>query len=232
MKDAYDLMKTQRNEVLDVLRDAELNPDEFAWTKITLEEIPMGADKGIVSCLVHRPTDYRFEFDVRHKRQFWGKFSPGRESRQDYEEIYSWEAMLGVVGIWALCLKRELDAPDLWNEIQRERKLLQSTIDAAGDDSFTNKEQGQIRDELLQIKQYIVEQVESGRELRAYVEERFDYLEAALSRMSRTDWLHTAIGVIVTVAVGVGLTADEARTLFSRVRGLFVKGLELLQSLG
>jgi len=43
---------------------------------------------------------------------------------------------------------------------------------------------------------------------------QLNYLAEAASRMGRQDWIHTTIGVIFTIAVGVGLAADQARELF------------------
>ena len=44
------------------------------------------------------------------------------------------------------------------------------------------------------------------------------HLVAAAKRQGRRDWLHTCIGVIVTIATAVGLAPNEVRAIWAIVK--------------
>ncbi len=68
---------------------------------------------------------------------------------------------------------------------------------------------------LAEIKDWLLKQDNVAHEHIDLVDARFTYLESAVERMSRRDWLHTCIGVFFTIVVSVGLPPNQARGLFS-----------------
>jgi len=103
------LMSTQKSQVLDAIQRQQFDASKFSWTEKTKERVPMVADEGVISVLVHISTDYSFSFDLRHEH-FWATFSPGRESPEENKSCKSWPEMLALVKEWLFYLKRETDA--------------------------------------------------------------------------------------------------------------------------
>lgn len=103
------LLQTQRAAVTTILAQLGLPQNEFTWTEAVLDRVPMVADEGVVSRLVHAPTDFAFEFDVRSEI-LWASFSPGAERPNEHKSCRSWSEMLVLLREWGVNLKREIGA--------------------------------------------------------------------------------------------------------------------------
>ncbi|MFH1921149.1 MAG: hypothetical protein ABIP48_14870 [Planctomycetota bacterium] len=209
--------KTQANEVLEVLQNNGLDPAEFDWGETKAEGGMMGVGKAWLSVLTHRPTGWSFTFDLRgnphdrHGLSHWATYFPAPEKPRAFEPCDSWAAMRDHVHIWALTVKREIDAPDLWAAIAQERALAGSAA-SLENTPFAEDESARLDTAVAEIREYLRSSVQMQQEQSERVDRQFEYLRGAIHRMARQDWLHTAIGVLFTVALTIG--AEEARDLF------------------
>ncbi len=216
----YILPKTQRNDVLQIIHAAKLSAPDFEWQEKTLAPIPLVADEGLVSVLVHMPTGYFFLFDARNRHMV--EFSPGVETPSDGGSPGAWAGVLQYVGRWAARLKQEVDAPDLWAEIGKERALLDAASGAGGNNTpFTEDERPAVVAKLAELQRFIETTTSANAGFQKFVKERFEYLEGAVGRLGRSDWLHTLIGVLATIAFSGMLTGDSVRELFRFVGDAF-----------
>ena len=209
----YVLMRSRRNQALEEIKRHDLDPSDFEWTEVEEEPIPMVAGEGVVSVLVHRPSGYSFRFDLRNQR-YSATFSPGRDAPTRHEICRNLAHLMALfVTEWLPSLKRETEAPDLWAELTRRTGLTEAvrTTDAA---PFTPEEREQLTQGLAEIKVWLLKQADVQQQHADLVTDRLGYLEAGIDRLPRNDWIHTAIGVLFTLAVGVGLGPDQARDLF------------------
>lgn len=224
------LMRTQQNDVLGELQRKELDPAEFRWTEVTLEQIPMTADEAIVSKLVHTPSGHSFVFDMRGET-FWGTFSPGRERPQEHRQAGTWTVMQGLIGEWASNLRRETGAPDLWAEISQETNLARAAAAEDDEAAFSAEERARLEHAVEEIKDHLAALGAAEQQRFDLVKSELDFLKTSIARMSRRGWLHTAVGVLFSIAVGAGFGPDRAKELFGfawkTIKGA-VSGLKLL----
>lgn len=210
----YLLMPSRRNQALEEISKAGLNPVDFEWTEAHEERVPTVADAGIISVLVHRPTGYSFSFDLRGQL-FSVRFSPGQDAPQRIEICVSLpQVMSFFIFEWLPSLKREFEAPDLWEELRKDNMLLRLALVGSTTESLNPSERSQVISGLKSIKRWLLDARELDEAEHALVVQRLDYLESAVDRLPRGDWIHTAIGVFFTIAVGIGLAPDQARHLF------------------
>jgi hypothetical protein len=104
-------------------------------------------------------------------------------------EVYSWQSLMERVRTWVQDVKRDLDTPDLWAELQRETKLLGAGSNAVTDNTlFTAEEQKQIAERLRELAEHVSHMHSfSGPQIEA-LKERLDYLVDASGRLGRKDW--------------------------------------------
>ena len=214
------LMKTQRNDVFQAIQDQGLEPSEFRWIDELKDRIPMVADQAYVSTLLHNPTGYSFCFDMRGDT-YWATFSPGEESPREHKDCGNWRQMTLLVRDWITNLKREVESEDLWTKILGETQLAQAAAAETDQSSFTSKERDQVFRGISEIKRFLLDQEARGTEQKQFISEKLDYLQSAVERMSKKDWLHTAMGVLFTIAIGVGLAPEKARQLFGFAADVF-----------
>lgn len=204
------ILRTQANGIFEDIQKLGLNPSEFEWL-----ETESGGGRRVISVLSHKPTGYYFAFELQEVGGHLAKMSPGQESPVEYDHTRSWANQYRRVGQWLASLKKEYEAPDLWGAVALEAKLAEAAA-AEGDDNapLTPEELDQVSGQLDEIRQYVISTHNLVEEHAEFVNRRFDYLDDALKRMGRRDWLHTLIGVLFTVVTAVSMSAEETREIF------------------
>lgn len=205
------LAQTQRNDVLEILTHHGLNPSDFQWREAPVDPVPGYFDAAHVSEIAHRSTEYQFRFDLRGNNDHMCHFSPGPNAPEEFRPCDNWHTMLVWVKQWALRLKQELDAPDLWAPYLVEDRFLRASIAAGSDGTFTKEEKPNLHAALDQIKHQLLDHIGVQEEFRSVVSERFDYLKEAADRSRRPDWINIFLGTMLGLIVTVAIPAEEAR---------------------
>jgi hypothetical protein len=210
------LLRTQRNDVLSVLRQQGLEPSDFEWG----EEESSHSKGKMVSVLIHRPSLYWYKFDfvfAEFKEWRQGKYSPGKESPQAGSFKFSeWKNHLEVMRTeWLPNIKREIEAPDLWAAVSQEKQLVEAASSSKAENTpFTPKELGYISQQLDEIKEFLFKTQPFDAEQKHFVEVRIRYLEESASRVGRVDWLNLVIATLFGIGVQAALPPDTIRELF------------------
>lgn len=207
------LLKWQRNEVFEAIQTLGLNPREFEWIE---REVTRGNNKSRLSpVLVHQPTEYYYAFYEEEDGTHWPVYSPGPESLVLYLNLgtQGWQHKITNINRWLDYLKREVEAPDLWEALSQDLKFIDAASDLE-DTPFSQQELTYISSALKEIKEYIVSTQNLTSDKLTYIESRLDYLEKSSKRQGRQAWIHTTIGVLFTIVVGAAFAPDAARDLF------------------
>lgn len=215
MAQDYTLLKTQKNEVFMILRERGFEPANFSWVADYLE-----VSDALVSRLNYLDGKYYFQFKMYGESgECW--FSPGQEMAVHREPAPFWMGQKNSVKFWSDYLKREIDAPDLWAEMEKYKtsvsialpeKLLNEPIPA--------NEAEKISEQLSSLADKIEKQFELTNEQNQFVRSKLNYLAEAAKRQRSMDWAHTLIGVSVTIAMGLALAPDQAKELWELMRRL------------
>ncbi len=205
------LLKSQKNEVFQLIKNAGLDPFNFAWQEETSK-----FDSSLVDCLKYQQTGFFFKFDYRERQKHFSTISPGKETL--VQDLYpgSWPYQLNNVAEWLSYLKREIEEPDLWQEMSKYQ--ISSAIPIGADTEntpFTVYQFEKIEKAIQQIRSYVIETSQLEQSHRDLVDEKLDYLIGAAKRQGRTDWVHTCIGIIVTIAVAVSLSPEQVNDIWS-----------------
>lgn len=122
--------------------------------------------------------------------------------------------------IWLRHLAREIKQPDYWSILQEEAKSLPlfSETDAPNT-SFSSTELDFIKQQLDETKNFIFANFELSQEHQTFVETKLKYLEecAKKSEHGRLDWFNIAIGVLMSIIVGISFNPEQAKTLINFV---------------
>jgi hypothetical protein len=103
---------------------------------------------------------------------------------------------------WAEEVNRDVDTPDLWAELQRERKILPGALyEDIENTPFSSDEQADIAAQLRQIKELVRNTYSLSEEQMRSVEAKLDNIEAAAGRIGRKDWLLLLYGSMFSVIV-------------------------------
>jgi hypothetical protein len=117
-------------------------------------------------------------------------------------DAYTWPTVEERVGRWAGDVKRDIETPDLWAELQRERDILTGALyEDVENTPFTSEEQAEIGQLLREIKEYAEKTYSLSEAQMLSLEARFDEAKTAAGRIGRKDWRLLFLGVMFTVIV-------------------------------
>lgn len=205
------LLKTQRNEVFDILQKAGLEVADFSWIEKTGRSVST-----TVSCFNYKEGRHYFLFDFDSFHGYWiYEFAPGGSIPT--KEVYSDSGNLELrhVSIWALLLKREIDAPDLWAEIAKYQSIFSLTpVSQIINEAIPTYEVEKISKALNGLKTEIKNNFGISQQQEQLVNLKLDYLIDASKRQRRTDWTLASIGVFVTIFIGLAMAPEQAKKLW------------------
>ena len=211
------ILRSQANQVFRILQQFDLSPQDFDWAKTSSRY----TRETTVSKLLHRNTDFYFIFDFRNGAHYC-ELSPGQSSITEEQFPGSWDLLLGYFGSWLNYLKREIEAPDLWQAISQETVLTRASTTEDDISPFSADERKRLSSDLDEIKRYLLSTQEFSDDQKHYLDSRFIHLEEAAGRMGRKDWITLAVGILTNIVIGLALSPSIARELF-RIAGSLLK---------
>lgn len=220
----YELLRSQRNQLFAGIKDQGLDPFVFRWEK---ELSPVDGET-MVPKLVYNDALFWFLFDLREGKQYVA-FSPGNETPIEHEHSGSWKRVLQKFLNWLGYLKRETDEPDFWEQVSLFSKP--SGFRTPSDEvnsHFSVVEAKQIENGLADILKYVKATVSISSAQTVYLEDRLGYLEKAISRLGRLDWLHSCIGVIGSMIASLALAPENQTAIWQIIKGSLTGIVRLL----
>ncbi len=197
------LLKTQANDVLNAVRKISLDPEDFAW------------ELGQAPTLRHTSSgNYFFTFQLVDYGQHQAEYCPGQDTGYEDRRGGDWEGQLSLVEEWLTNLKREVLPPDLWSLLSEQTALVEAAAADSPNTPFNTAEIEEISDGLRELRAYIENAHHLDEQKHAFLESRLGYLVDAARRQGSHDWLHTAIGVLFTIVVGLTMAPDQAKEIF------------------
>ena len=137
-------------------------------------------------------------------------------------ESFTWRNAQERILQWAREAQEDVDMPDLWAELQRDRLILTvGPYEDVENTPFTSAEQVEIAEQLRQVKAYVKTMASLSEAQLASLEWKLDMLRAAAGRMGRQDWRGLVGGVILSVIVQDLVPAQVVQHIF----GLLLKAL-------
>lgn len=207
-------LTSQKNEIFNLIKWLRFNPSNFKWLEVRSVHDP----KIEVYRLKFAATEFFFQFDV-DKGERYCVYSPGEDKIINVRASTSWDGQKQCFRDWLTYLRRELQEPDLWEELSKYQLRPDSELEPdIPNDPFSPKQIEQILSGLNKIKQYIKEEVKASKEQFKSVSDRIDYLGEALRRQGRRDWMNICIGVFIQIVVQLALSPEQTKSLWSLVK--------------
>jgi hypothetical protein len=116
---------------------------------------------------------------------------------------------------WLGYLKREIEAPDLWAEMGKYKTSVSLALPAQLlNEPISASEAEEIAEKIEILAEKIEQQFQLTSEQDKFVRNRLNYLAEAAKRQRSSDWVHTSIGVFVTIAMSLALAPERAKELW------------------
>jgi hypothetical protein len=222
----YLLLRSQKNEVFKCVQEAGLSPLDFEWGEEGTEYA--GRYDYPVSYLEHLGSHFWFKFDRTFSGDYICRYSPGNLKLQEHCDPKAyWTVALQDFVRWLSYLKREI-APDLWEQL-KEYAPDETFIGTAeiSNAPFSYPEVENIIESVDRLRAQIEKNFDLRPDQLTFVKREFEYLKEAAKSQGRKAWMHTAIGVIMTIAVGLALSPEKTKLLWALLKSCFGGILQL-----
>lgn len=214
------LRQVQKNQVLEILLDAGLDPSQFSWQERAYTTGLFSGEPA--DLLVHNESqNYLFEFTLRPGHRHYSRMRPGSQAIEETAFPESWQNQLTHVRQWASDLRDELDAPDHWSSIPTWNSLAQLPPTFDENSPFTSEELDAINRRLDAVVERINDFADSHQEM---AHQLVEHLREQAPKHGRRDWFLLALGSFVSL--GVAATYDPSRT--KELIDLLVQGTQAL----
>lgn len=209
-----------RNQILSQITGAGLDPREFRWEHVqSSRDVRVGLDR-----LAHVRTGFFFEFDNRegtNPDRHYATYSPGETTHIEERFPGSWDLQRRNVDEWLRNVRRELEAPPLWEQLAQGEPLLEVPLGSAEDSPFRPDELQAIQVRLGEVRDYLARELPPGT--MPTVQAQLDRLQAAAKTMGRLSWVQMAIGLMYMLVWGGMMAPDQARTVLQMIGQAFQK---------
>jgi hypothetical protein len=194
------LQKWQRNDIFTSIHDVGLDPKEFDLENNDAEV-----------CIKHRWSTSYLTI-VPDPSHYVGSCVVG-DGLDWPVDVYSWQSLIERISRWLRDVKRDLETPDLWAELQRDAQLL---FGAPSDDNtpFSPDELNEIAARLQALAEHARRTYSfSAAQMRA-LDTKVEYLVHAARRLGRKDWLNVCAGAFLGYILVASLPPEAARGMF------------------
>jgi hypothetical protein len=207
------LIKRQRNEIFEVLREHGIDPQDCTLTRDDDNDYP-GRTRVVI---VHKPTGSEFNILGDQNGGYRGFMTVG-DADQGSRSVSDWSELLHIFDAWAGELSYEADTPDLWAELQQVSDVLTAEqVAEASNAPFTPDEQAEITRRLDEIKHLVREKFELTDDQLAAIDQRMDDAEEAAEHTGRKTWLYTFYGAVMSTVMTDEIPPHVIQTIVSTV---------------
>lgn len=210
------LLRHQTNALFSFIQKVDLSPSDFSFHVKAEEQYDSGYPYYEHEIEIkYLTTNYYFIITMSHNRFNGFRCRPGLDNPIEGGHAADWVSVYEAFRNWMARLSLEVDEPDLWAELEKERQLVEAVSSTESDNiPFTPAEQSKISANIREIKEYVLKTHSLTEANIKFVESRFAYLEDASKRLGRKDWLEIAVNVFFTTAISLTFSSESARELF------------------
>lgn len=205
------LQKWQKNEIFEAIEIAGLNPREFDLEDVDTNVRIKHRWSASYFIIGGSPLHYVVNYVV------------GDGQAWPYDiNVHFWQAVVERFKGWLGDVKRDLETPDLWAELQQEAELLGVASDEVTQNTpFTPVEQEEIARQLRELAKYAEHTYSLSEAPMRILNEKIDYLVQATHRLGRKDWLGLFIAIMYTLVIQALVPPEFARpVLLILLRGI------------
>jgi hypothetical protein len=197
------LEKWQKNVIFEAVVAGGLNASECA-----LDCDETGAR------VTHGPSQsyFRLEGDVRR----YTTITVVGEAAPSYPLEVSWYQVKERVQRWAREVKDDVNTPDLWAEVTRQRQILTGArYENVQNTPFTSAERGEIAKQIQQLKELVKKTSSLSEAQMQSLATKLDDLVTASGHIGRKDWQLMAYGVLFGMIVTDFVSPEVVRGILS-----------------
>ena len=208
------LLPSQKNQVYDLITATNFSPTQFYLDEI--HSVKTRNDE--VTEVRYEDSDYFFAFEI-YNGDHYALFSPGSTKLNDEYYTEFWEQQLYWFEQWLSLLEREVNSPDKWSRIRSEANGMKINFQDS-ESKFSIKEYEDLKLK-MQILKNNIKLIGLDHSQIEIINSKLDYLTEMAKDMNKYDWKGLFIGIIISVIIQLGVTQDNANSIWTAIKKAF-----------
>jgi hypothetical protein len=212
------LLRAQKNQVFRLLQKLGTDPRSFEWVN----------DAGSLR-LQHSGEEFYFSIDGDTSEGFNFQYWPDSEGCEFDDSSGDWDGVYTHFKTWASVVAKELSEPDFWQLVPAYTSGVRFRAPSPAENQpFSYQQTQEISAALTRLRTSVKNEFRLDATQYREVIKRLDYLDGAAKRQGAADWIHTAIGVFVSIAMGLPPTVGATAKLWELIHAAFQVGARFL----
>lgn len=205
------LLKSQRNQLIALLDMVSISLGQY--------NIKENGNSCTVDVIDEASNQYYFQIQVGGSYPFTVYQRPGIDKITDAHVKNDWDSIASLFATWVHLVRREIDLPDIWAELQQSVKLFAPTS-TPSDDKFTRTElaevQGQLRLLQLSFTQAVLPEAAKQKLI-----ELTQTAAVKAEGFTKKDWQSWFIGALIGHVTEAVLNSGQIHEVYKLVKAAF-----------
>ena len=217
-EDKWDLLRSQKNQIFDLLSEYGLNPNDFDFTTITKDTF---LGETLRPGCKHKTEDFYISFShVRENNNgnyvWYCYFRPDSDSpREVWIKCLTWEDLYSkYITMWVKNLSKELHRPDSWEQLKnaKEKYIFETPLFDSGE-KISYDEFLVLEKKLNEIKSKIKTVGIPDEDIKK-INDKIDYLVNKAKNSSKIDWTNIFVGTVIQTIISLTLDDSKRNLIF------------------
>jgi len=210
------LLISQKDQIFKLIE----NNDYFSPHQFEIVEMDKKIEKEIETLVVFKESEYFFGFvDSSYNASFYLNYHPGNEQFLEVTSPLMWKEGMAHFNKWLNNLKREINAPNLWQKFQTEATALNMNFDS-DNSKFTINEYNELKQKI----DFIINQlpnIQLGNQQQIEIASTLQHLLTLSNELGKFDWKSLFIGTIISIIIQLNVTKENADLLWQLIKSSF-----------
>ncbi|MFA5850406.1 MAG: hypothetical protein WC833_11050 [Bacteroidales bacterium] len=208
------LLTTQKDILYELIEE---NPD-FTPMQFELNDLL----RGNISLISHNNSQFYFKItsSQNYADYYHADFSPGQSSLIASRAEINFSDICISFRIWLSCLNKELKSPNKWHRLQHEIQSVDIKFSYSNHDVFTYAEYEDISSRIQELKKGI-RAISFTQDQFNVIDSKLDLLVESAKTASKFDWGSFFFGTIVNIILQLGVTPENASSLWALIKTTF-----------
>lgn len=210
------LLTTQKNSLFEIISSFNLSPNQFEFVDAQGRNNPATRS----TKLKFKNSNFFFSFEsAQNSTYHYAIYSPGESTyvMEDYPQY--WKNQLMTFTKWVVYLKREITAPDKWENLHKQIDNLGVKFDN-DERKFTIPEYEELSSKLEVLKSQLSRLDLLPEQIEA-LNSKIDFLAESAKSMSKFDWKSLFIGTIVNTTLQLALGEEQISLIWNLIKSTF-----------
>lgn len=209
------LLLSQKNDLFRLIsNNSKLSPNQF-------HIVEKKSKDAWVTNIEFKDSEFCFSFfeDEDYSRSLFANYIPGVDTYKEITSQLNWHDVLSHFNNWLNNIEREVNEPNLWEELKSEISAFRLITDN-NNSKFTAREYKELQSKINLISENL-STVPLLLEQQNEIKDTLKRLTDIAMDLGKFDWINLFVGTMISILIQLGVTRENADELWKLIKTVF-----------